>query len=152
MIRLTLNGTVYNYPSPGDENKWGEDATAWAEAVNSTLGTIIGAGFIQETTVTINDDVSTFTNILGASFNNAVSRSFKFNYSVTRSDGITNSVETGLINGIYNGSDWDYSIERTGDAGMDYNVTSTGQLQYKSSNIGGTYSGSISFYANDISE
>ncbi len=150
--KLTVNGTVYNYPVPGDEQKWGEDGTAWAEAVTGILSTIVGDGFIPETTVTINDNVTTFTNILGASFNNAVSRSFKFNYAVSRTDGGSTFVESGIIDGVYNGSEWDYSIRRTGNAGMDFNVTSTGQIQYKSSSIGGTYSGDINFYANSVTE
>jgi hypothetical protein len=148
--KLILNGTVYNYPLPGDEQKWGEDATDWAEAVTDIFSTIVGAGFIPETTITINDNVTSFTNILGASFNSAVSRSFSLSYAISRTDGSNFFTESGIINGVYDGADWDYTIERVGDAGMDFNVTSAGQLQYKSSAVGGTYSGDIHFFANDI--
>lgn len=151
-IQLTVNGTVYNYPVAGEEQKWGEDGTAWAEAVTNILSTIVGDGFIPETTVTIDDNITSFTNILGASFNNSISRAFRFTYAVSRTDGSSVFTETGVITGVYDGSEWDYTIERLGDAGMTFNVTSTGQIQYKSTNIGGTYSGDINFYANDVSE
>lgn len=150
--QLIVNGTTYNFPAPGDERAWGEDATDWAEAVTDILDSVVSAGFVPQTTATINDNVTTFTNILGASFNSSINRSFKFSYAVQRTDGSTTVAESGEINGVHNGTDWDYSLSRVGDAGMTFNVTTAGQIQYKSSSIGGTYSGDINFYANVVTE
>jgi len=47
-------------------------------------------------------------------------------YSVIRGS----TVETGEMNGIWNGSAWTFSHEFTGDAGMDFEITTAGQVQY----------------------
>lgn len=150
--QLTVNGDVFNYPESGERKGWGEDATDWAEAVTDVVNSVTGTGFIPETTITINDNVSVFTNILGANFNSSVTRSFKLTYAVRRTNGATPIAETGTIEGVFGDSDWDFSIQRTGDAGMEFTLTSGGQIQYKSTSVGGTYSGDITFYANVIAE
>lgn len=145
---LTVGSDTFQYPEVGDRS-WGEDATNWAEAISETVNTLTPAGFIAVTTVNINDNVSTFTDILGAAFNSSAVHSFRFHFTVERTNGVTRSVEIGSITGVFSNSDWDYSIRiDAGDAGMDYQVTSAGQIQYKSSSIGGTYNGTITFYAN----
>lgn len=149
--QLTVNGTIFNYPDPGDRS-WGEDASDWASEVTDVLSSIVGAGFVTQTTVTINDNVSTFQDVLGAAFSSSITRSFRLTYAVQRTNGATLSVESGVIEGVYTGTEWDYNINRLGDAGMDFQVTASGQLQYKSSSIGGTYSGDMTFYANVITE
>lgn len=146
---LIVGGTPFQYPETGNEN-WGEEATDWAEAVTDLLGSLIPAGFIGETTVSIGDNVTSFTNVTGAVFDFTISRSFTMNYVVTRNNGMVTIAEKGIIEGVWNGSDWEYSINRVGDAGMTFEVTSAGQVRYMSSSMAGTYTGSMTFFANVI--
>jgi hypothetical protein len=44
-IALTVNGVVYNYPSPGDTVNWGQPATQWAAAVTANLVPRTGGSF-----------------------------------------------------------------------------------------------------------
>lgn len=38
-IPLVVNGVTYNYPEEGDE-EWGDDATAWAEAITAAVSSL----------------------------------------------------------------------------------------------------------------
>lgn len=44
-VNLTIAGTTYAYPSPGDENGWGQGATDWATAVSTQLLQRSGGSF-----------------------------------------------------------------------------------------------------------
>lgn len=146
-IPLIVGSQEFQYPEEGDQN-WGEDATAWAEAITNVISTITGAGFIPETTADIDDNVSTPTDILGAIFDSSTVRAFQFVYAINRSDGVSEFNEFGRIEAIYNGADWDYNISTVDDSGVTLTVDSSGQVQYISSSLGGTYTGDIKFYAN----
>lgn len=149
--QLTVGTQIFDYPEEGDQN-WGEDATGWAEAITDIVNTLAGAGSISETTADINDNVTTYADILGAIFDSTDVRSFQFIFAINRSDGVNFFNERGKIDGIFNGVAWDYSIETTGDSGVTFQVTAAGQIQYISSNIGGTYTGDIKFLATAISD
>lgn len=149
-IDLQVNGQIFSYPLPGDRN-WGEDASGWAEAITTVVGTLTGAGFIPQTTVPIEDNISVAADIVNAAFDSSATRSFQFIFEITRTDGAVTIAETGRMDGVFNGTEWDYNVNRVGDAGVVLSIDTLGQLQYTSSNLGGTYSGSIRFFANAIS-
>lgn len=76
-------------------------------------------------------------------------RSFDTSYAVTRTDcccAVT--VESGEMSGVYDGSDWAFSNDFTGCAGMTFSITSAGQVQYLSDGTKGT--GTIKFRARTI--
>lgn len=142
---LTINGTPYNYPLAGENPGWGEDASAWAQAVTDIINTLSGSNDISTTTVNINDNVTVFTNINGAKFQTPGTKAFTLYYVVNRSNGTTAFNEYGRLDGLYTGTDWIMSRNFEGDSGLDLTITSLGQIQYKSSSIGGTYSGTMIF-------
>lgn len=141
---LTVGNEVFEYPDNLQDPGWGEPAADWAEAVSDVLGTISGTYDIAKTTFTILDNQSTAVSITGFSFNSTVTRSFVADYVVYRATGF----ESGKIYGVYNGTAWDYTIEHNGDAGIDFQVTAGGQVQYFTDNLYGA--GEILFKAETL--
>jgi len=78
------------------------------------------------------------------SFSNATVRSFEVDYVVTRTSG-TSTTESGKMFGSYDGVAWKFSTERVGDAGVDFQITSLGVVQYFSDT--GPGAGTITYSA-----
>lgn len=146
---FTINGTTFNYPAPGENPDWSEDATDWAEAVTDAIANFSGSGSISQRQATIEDNITTFTDVDGAIFDATQVNAFFMSYFVTRTDGVTEVTEKGHIEGGYNNTsgEWEFDVDASSDAGMEFTVTTNGQIQYKSSSIGGSYVGNIFFRA-----
>lgn len=158
---LTINNNTFNYPSPGDDPGWGENATGWASAVTTAINNLLGPGDIIETTFNIANNISTNTNIVGLLFNPTSVRAAVIEYSMYRRSNTNPSgtVEEGTITLIYDndasaGNKWKLTREANFDAGIDIDIVdSTGQLVYQSTNIGATgYSGTMKFRARTLSQ
>lgn len=143
--QLTINGTTYNYPDAGENPGWGEDASAWAEAITDAVSNLTGEGDIPTTTAIIADNVAVPTNITGMKFLTPGTKGFTIYYVINRTDGVDSFNEYGLIHGVYTGTDWEISREYIGESEIGLTITSAGQCQYTSSSIGGVYSGTIVF-------
>jgi len=157
---LTVNNNVYNYPDAGTDPGWGEDATAWAQAVTDVLSTLLAPGDILETSFSISNNVLVDTNVNGLQFNGASVRAANVEYSIYRTSTETPSgnVQTGTLLLTYDttgaiGSKWIVADQRTGDAGVVFTCTDAGQIQYKSTDIGTTsYQGQIKFRARTLAQ
>jgi hypothetical protein len=156
---LTINGTTYNYPDPGESPNWGDDSTGWAEAVTDALGTLLGAGDILQTTFSITNNITVADNINGLLFDPGVTRAANIDYSIYRISSTNTSgyAETGTIYIIYDTSapvnnKWQLSQRTTGNSGVTFSITDSGQVQYKSNDIGVSgYSGTMKFRAKSLS-
>ena len=146
-ITVTIGTETFRIPSPNESPGWGEETTDWIEAISERIQGLSGSNDISITSATILDNQSSPVSISGFAFNTATVRAFLGDYWVTRTDGATVSTERGQIFGVYDGSTWSWEHSFVGDAGIDFSVTNAGQVQYYSSSIGGTYSGSIKFKA-----
>lgn len=94
-------------------------------------------GDIDETSFAGSNNQSEFTNITGLVFNNANVRAFKVLLSIDVQATI-DKFENIELNGIQNNSDWAMSITSTGDiSGIEFNITSAGQVQYTSPSFDG---------------
>lgn len=152
---LVINGTAYQYPIPGEDPNWGDDGTGWAEAVTDALATLLGAGDILQTTFTITNNISVADNVNGLLFDPGVTRAANIDYSIYRISNTNPSgyAETGTIYIIYDtsasvGNKWQLSQRTTGNSGVTFSITDSGQIQYKSNDIGTTgYSGTMKFRA-----
>jgi hypothetical protein len=115
--------------------------------VDSLISGVSSPGDIDETSFSINNSQAIAANITGLAFANATVRSFQVFASI--SINATSSLyEEIRINGIQKGSDWDISIMSVGDeSGIQFSITSSGQLKYISSNYSGFVSGTIKFRA-----
>lgn len=151
MRQLVIQGNVYNYPDPGEDPGWGSDATDWAQAVTDVLNTLVSASDILETSFTVQDDVSSYSNIDGLRFDSALVRAANISYSINRNG----SNQSGTLHLNYNtsgsiGNKWTLQENRSGDVGITFSVTDTGQIQYISTNSG--FSGQIKFAAKTLSQ
>ena len=146
---LTVGSCTFQYPEEGTKPGWGEDATCWAVAVTNRLATLSGTNDINCTSVTIANNQCAAANVgSGASalsFPPASVRSFVVSYAVTRST----SVESGEMEGVYNGTTWSFAHNHIGCAGMCFQITAGGQVQYFTScDVAGT----IKFRARTIDQ
>lgn len=150
---LVVAGNTYLYPENDDNSPWGEDATAWAVAVTGVLGEVQGTGDIQQSVATIANNISSPTNVIGLSFSPVTVRGAIVEYTVyrnTTSAGATEAVEVGTMYPGYKNvaNNWDMPIVGGGGSGVIFSITSSGQIQYTSTNFtGSSYSGIIHFRA-----
>lgn len=114
---------------------------------NLSFTTIISDGDIRETSFSAANNQTTSANVTGLAFNNAIVRSFDAHISV-EIDATSNLYEIYNIRGVQKDAGWNITITSSGDdSGIDFTITSTGQVQYTSSNVGGFVSSSIKFRA-----
>lgn len=152
--QLTVDGTIYNYPENRDPAGWGEEATAWAEAVTDVLSNFSGPGDIAQTVATIqNDSLGAFLPISGLFFDPVVVRGAIVEYAtyrVTTGGGAMEKAEIGTMYLIYKSTaaTWDFARVGAGGPDLDFDITTAGQVRYKSTPLTGTgYSGTIKFRA-----
>lgn len=139
---LIVGSCTFSFPEQGTCAGYGEQVHDWAVAVTNKLTSLTGPCDISLTTVCIADNQSTWANVGSGSsllkFSNAATRSFNVTYNIYRVACCTVS-EAGVLRGIYNGSNcWRMAREFVGCAGVCFQITSTGQIQYKSSNLPGS--------------
>ena len=152
---LVVNNTTYNYPVEGEPAGWGSEATGWASAVTAVLASLAGGGNIQVSTFSpIADNQSSAANITGLSFNTATASGFRAVYYVTRTSSNGTITEFGQLFGVFNSQSATWTMNKfgsAGDAGITFTITSAGQIQYTTTNHGGSsYSGSIKFKAESL--
>lgn len=115
--------------------------------VDSLISGASSPGDIDETSFSINNSQALAANITGLAFSNAVVRSFEVFASVYI-NATSSLYEEIKISGIQKGSDWDIAVTSVGDeSGIQFSITSSGQLKYTSSNYSGFVSGTIKFRA-----
>jgi hypothetical protein len=159
-ISLVINGTSYNYPVSGENPEWGEDASAWAQAVTDALATLLSTGDILDTTSTINNNISSPTNINGAIFDPGTVRAANLDYAIYRisTSNPSGHAETGTLFLIYDDSaavnqKWQLSQRTNGSSGVSFSITDNGQIQYISTDIGAIgYVGNIKFRAKALTK
>lgn len=158
MPSLTVNNTTFQYPDPGSDPGWGQDATDWATEVTNVLASLVSSDDILQTSYTINNNVSSATDVNRLFFNPATVRAANIQYSVYRisSSNPSGNVESGTIylnydNAAALGSKWSFTQQKNGDAGVVFSITDAGQIQYVSTDIGTSgYSGVIKFTAKTL--
>lgn len=157
MPKLTISGKTFNYPDPGTEAGWGEDATGWAAYVTAALNAIVTAGDILPTLFNIANNQTLTANITGLSISANLARSAVVTYDILRkSSGTPAGIsEDGEIHMEYNadaaiGSKWAITQVRNGNAGVNITCTDAGQFQYTSTDIGGTITTSTIKFAAKI--
>lgn len=134
--KLTVGNEVFEYPVQGSAN-YGEEATAWAEAVSEVIATVIGPGDILTQQVSLNGASG---NINGLVFDISFVQRILVEGIITRENLLdsTKKVESFVIDGVYNGSEFNFSITRTGeDTDIDINITgpASGQFVFTNSDV-----------------
>lgn len=155
-VLLTLLGTTYEIPSPGESPNWAENLTAYLQAVNEYLLLVVDSNDILPTEENILNNQASEVLIKGLLFNSAQVRSANINYGIIRSTDSTSVVESGDILLTYDPDapateKWrvvQRPNDNSADSGVILTVTDAGQFYYKSTNLAGAnYTGTIKFSA-----
>jgi hypothetical protein len=159
-VGLTPGKPVYWYGGaisqtiPTTNNTWqitvGKAISSTQILINPDLAS--SAIFITDAsgTDTILNNQSTDLAISGLVFDGSIYRSFVIEYYVYRTAGVLGeSAESGQIRGIYKTviPGWQISVGGiAGNAGVNFNITTSGQITYTSDNlVGAGYTGKISY-------
>ncbi len=146
--KLLIGTQEFEIPEQGDGPDYGESLSDYFEAVSEALSTVQQPNDILTTSASILNNQTTFADISGFIFNSSEVISINSEFIIQRStvSPASKLVESGFIQGNYNGATWSFSVESVGNSGVEFNITSAGQLQYRTSNLtGSSYSGLITF-------
>jgi len=115
--------------------------------IDSLIGEVTSPGAITETNYVMSNSQALPDDVDGFLFANASVRAFHATATVVV-NATTSLYELFEINGIQKGSEWEITVQSTGDvSGVSFSITSTGQMQYTSANYAGFVSGAIKFKA-----
>lgn len=87
---------------------------------------------------------SSAADVTGVLLDSSSERSAVLHYEIFR-DGTAGLYESGTLTAHYNGTDWDHTITRVGDAGLTFSLTSGGQLQYTSTDNAGSSAETLTY-------
>ena len=136
-IILTVNNVPFEIPTEGQPAPWGESLTDYFTEVAKVLNSLKGANDILETGATLLNNQTTFQDIPDFKFNPSVVRSFSVQGSISRTTDTVKSYESFVLSGLRTDTGWVLQQEGFGDTGITLDITSAGQVQYKSSDISG---------------
>ena len=104
-------------------------------------------GDISETSFSTANNQAVAANVTGLLFSNATVRSFSALASIAI-DATTDVYQQFSLSGIQKGASWEMSVDSVGDnSGITFSITTSGQVQYQSSNLAGFVSGTLKFRA-----
>lgn len=141
-ITLIVNNIPFDYPEQGEQQPWGEPATAWAKEVTTVLDKVKGPYDVLESSYPINSNQSTPADVLGLFFDSTYVKSFHIYGNIFRATSSTQYVEEFIIAGHYTNSTWVMTQEGFGESGVNLDITNGGQIQYTSNNLIGEIAGS----------
>lgn len=149
---LQVGNRIFEYAIQGTTDGWGEDASAWAQAVTDALATVQGPNDILATSATLLNNQAALVAVAGLAFNTAEVLAIDIDYVITRTydAGATVVTESGKIKGSFNGTDFKVSIDSEDDSGVRFDITSSGQVQYTSDDKSNHVSSTIRFKAKTI--
>lgn len=152
---VTIAGATYFVPTQSENPPWGDDLHDAVVALADAASSVNPPGTILLTTFSIANNISSVSNVTGASFDNSLIQSFELSYSLYRGTSTSEGAQVGTLSGTFNriASTWDMSNEFNGQGGVVFSITSGGQIQYTSSNMGGSsYMGTMKFTATVFSQ
>ena len=149
---LQIGSDVFPYPDAGENPGWGEDQSAWAEAVTDALGSVQGPNDVLIQSFSLSNNQTSATNIVGLVFNTGEVQGIEVDYLIIRTydSGSTVDTDRGKIVGDFNGTVFSIAHQSTNDVGVALTITNAGQFQYTSSNLAGHVSSIIRFRAKTI--
>lgn len=126
---------------------------AWFNTLRSALITVFGGGIIGETPFTIADNQSSFQDITDLIIDKSLYRHARIEYTIYRTDAALERKESGILTLTYAvlADAWELNRESVRDDTLNMGarslevVAGTGQVQYKSDSMGGTYSATMTW-------
>jgi hypothetical protein len=131
MAELIVKGQSFNYPDPGREPGWGEDATEWAKAITEALSEVLSGGDIIKAQATLNTDTTVPGSVNNLAFISTQTRQADVMYVIKRGS----LQENGKMTITFENSSWLITREFSGDdTGAVFTVSPTGQVLYTLNN------------------
>lgn len=157
MSKTVIVGTEeFEIPLEGENPGYGEQLSDFFVAVADALQNVQQPNDILSTAANIANNVSSPANIPGFSFDTAEVQSINSEFLIKRTTDTPAQVliESGFVEGNFDGTNWSISIRTTGGySGVDLSITPSGQIQYVSTDlIGSNYVGQITFRAKVFNE
>lgn len=152
---LVVGNDSFDFPTEGENGNYGEQVTSWAEAVTDALTTVQQPNDLSRTTAQILNNVSVPTAVSGFLFDSSEVVSINAEFVVNRSTSSPSVVlvQSGVIEGNYDGSEWVITVRSIKNAGISFDISNSGQITYTTNNmIGANYSGQIIFRAKVFNE
>jgi len=145
---IPANYTAVNYTPSQVASEGADKVSAYLKGIDNAIGSIGSTtGDISLSTFSAANNQASLANVTGLAFSNGVVRSFDAIVSVAI-DATTDLFAEYKLHGIQKSSDWELSYEYLGDdTGVGFDITSSGQVQYISSNISGFVSNTVKFRA-----
>ena len=147
-IKLAVGSESFNFPITGSIN-YGEGASDWAQAISSAVSEFFGPGDIRTTESSIQEGQA--GNIAGLLFDTSYVQRIHIKGIITRT--LTNNdtlVESFLIEGAYNGTQFNFSVQYEGDE-TEVEISATGgQFTYVAGTVTDTSTISIKYNASTI--
>jgi hypothetical protein len=151
---LIIGGTTFEFPEQGDDPTWGEEVVDFAEAVADVLNTITSVDDVLLTSFNLTNNQTTFADIDGLRFSKTSVRSARIVLDIYITTSTEELQETLDMNISYKNIEDEFrlAVVSVGDeSGVTFNITSNGQVQYKTTNVSGTsYAGTLTFKASAI--
>ena len=161
---VNLGNSSYQIPLVGDQN-YGEDLSTYLEALADQINAVKGPLDILESDFSFNNNQLASANITGLNFPSASVASFEVDYLIKRVSASYTITERGKLYGFQGSAGWDISradvsndVTNTnfpssnGDIGVEFTITSGGQVQYTSNTFTGQISGLITFKARTLQQ
>jgi hypothetical protein len=142
---LQIGNQTFEIPEQGDSG-WGEETTAYLEAIADALATVQGPEDILLTEALLTNGSS--GNISGLTFDTSVVQQVLVEGLIVRTylDATPTEAEAFVALGSYNGTTFSISVESSGnDTGVSIDIDNTGQFTYDASNKANTDSIVIKF-------
>lgn len=149
-IPVVIQGITYDIPTQGESPPWGDELTSLLQALVNEINSSIGPSDILTTGFAAANNQSSSAIVTGLSFDPAKVRSAIISYSIYQSSSTNEFSECGQIFITYKSiaHTWELSQVYVGSSAITFSITSAGQIQYTSTDIGSTsYVGKIKFSA-----
>jgi hypothetical protein len=146
--KLQVGDDTFDYPITGTNN-YGEEASSWAEAVSEALTEVKGPGDISTTETLLVNGTTGF--VSGLQFDTAFVQRIVVEGIITReytvASGKSREVEEFEVKGAYNGTEFNISLDYTGDDTEVDLFMVGGQFKYTSADVLDTLELKIKFKA-----
>ena len=163
-IDKTVKNTSIIIPEVSDEN-YGEELTFFFCELVDIINSLSSPLDINQRDFNFNNNVGTPTDITGFLFSTSNKAKFIADYIITRDNGTNILTETGTLIGRQGTSGWtiaridvDNDVDNTnfpgsnGYIGVEFSITSAGQIQYTSDNYPSQTTGTITFKAKALEQ
>lgn len=146
---IPANLTPSNYTPAQVGSEGADKISAHLNGIDSELANFStpSTGDIDETSFSASNNQSSVADVTGFAFANGTVRSFSALVSVSI-DATSDLFEQFTLEGIQKSSGWEMSSSSLGDnSGVEFSITSGGQVQYTSTDVSGFVSNTIKFRA-----